>query len=603
MDSSLPALVSQWYSNFLKEDIAEEIFLEIASVTNDTITLRLSETNIKLSLPKEDNEKVSLSCSGDTDDEFVGDVVNSLQKSISNQPPTRDISSILDMLKKFISDALADACDDKDDYSATNEYGSSGINDESTDPEWLTEHNLKRKWIAKEVLIRQNQEDGNGASYIDLFAKKKNLNEDQIFSSSASSKVLINDLLLIRKEESSLGYTAEPIEDNIYIWRVLLNRFNPDSDIATDLAMLESTHGYSHVELQMSFAMDLHPFFPPLVTIIQPRFTGSTFGKIAMIESLKLKNWDPVRGTKAVITDIRKELEYHSHIDLNHPLHCIHESSSSTKSSTSTLNSCYTPLEHLLLKLGLVTESSTRLQLKYIRECEEKVQKDILDMNVSIHGLKKSNSNSNKDNTTDGSRNCTTPVQVEVEDRIRDSNCHLGPKGNVITQKRHSSNSFDEENNGRGDNGEEKRRKTSSSSSSSNNNNNNTLNDDNKYKNQSTYGIGVGSGDGASTGVGVSTGGSILEQQQHEDEYNYDEEDDDDDYMNNNIYENENSFKIILDGKVNSSITNSNKNTGINTSTNVAAGTTSHTTPLSKSSDVTDESAAVAVAKIQYWAK
>jgi hypothetical protein len=39
--------------------------------------------------------------------------------------------------------------------------------------------------------------------------------------------------------------------------------FNPDSAIGKDLEALRSRCGYSYVELELTFKMDLYPFFPP----------------------------------------------------------------------------------------------------------------------------------------------------------------------------------------------------------------------------------------------------------------------------------------------------------------------------------------------------
>ena len=42
---------------------------------------------------------------------------------------------------------------------------------------------------------------------------------------------------------------------------------------------------YSYIELQFDFAMDLHPFYPPTVKIIRPRFKGFMIGRIASLRS------------------------------------------------------------------------------------------------------------------------------------------------------------------------------------------------------------------------------------------------------------------------------------------------------------------------------
>ena len=41
---------------------------------------------------------------------------------------------------------------------------------------------------------------------------------------------------------------------------------------------------YSYIELSFSFTMDLYPFYPPVVTIVRPRFEGFMIGNIASLK-------------------------------------------------------------------------------------------------------------------------------------------------------------------------------------------------------------------------------------------------------------------------------------------------------------------------------
>jgi hypothetical protein len=47
----------------------------------------------------------------------------------------------------------------------------------------------------------------------------------QIFSRSAASGILVNDLIKIMEEEEELGFNAVPVDDNIYRYVGLLGRF------------------------------------------------------------------------------------------------------------------------------------------------------------------------------------------------------------------------------------------------------------------------------------------------------------------------------------------------------------------------------------------
>lgn len=109
---------------------------------------------------------------------------------------------------------------------------------------------------------------------------------------------------------------------------------------------------YSYIEFQLNFAMDLYPFYPPLCTITRPRFEGFMLGKIATLPCLQFTNWDPLFGTADIIENIRKELEDNGRIDHQSSLNCLIKHPKGS----------YTLLEHLLLKLGTVTEIVPRVQ-------------------------------------------------------------------------------------------------------------------------------------------------------------------------------------------------------------------------------------------------
>lgn len=157
----------------------------------------------------------------------------------------------------------------------------------------------KKRWRLKEEEVRaqhvKEQEEKR--------RRMKGLNAKQdvenIFTGSAASGVLTNDLISIMQNAKKLGYTAKPVDDNIYEWEVLLFGFDPKCEIHNNLIAIQEKFGYDHVALRVSFKMDLYPFYPPLVKLIRPRFKGFMMGRITSMEMLKLANWDPVKDMKA----------------------------------------------------------------------------------------------------------------------------------------------------------------------------------------------------------------------------------------------------------------------------------------------------------------
>eukprot|EP01130_Rhizamoeba_saxonica_P019273 TRINITY_DN991_c0_g1_i2.p1 TRINITY_DN991_c0_g1~~TRINITY_DN991_c0_g1_i2.p1 ORF type:complete len:660 (-),score=151.06 TRINITY_DN991_c0_g1_i2:251-2230(-) len=177
---------------------------------------------------------------------------------------------------------------------------------------------------------------------------------DQIFSTGAATGVLTNDLLYIMEHSSDLGFSAEPINNNIYDWKVKIFGFQ-GGDLLRSMQEINETFGYDYVELRVEFKMDLYPFYPPLVTVIRPRFQGFMMGRITSMEMLKLDKWNPVRNMSEILTTIRELLSNFGKLDINHDMN----------NSFAFPGGAYTKLEHYLLQLELISEVTPRANKKY----------------------------------------------------------------------------------------------------------------------------------------------------------------------------------------------------------------------------------------------
>jgi len=288
----------------------------------------------------------------------------------------------------LVSDADAGSEDsrcgsDNEDYryeyeDATQECGQPRTQTE----QWLAEHAMKKKWEARERELREERRQqqsrkktGNAESqskrhkcdpdpFPDTMGSSATSTGANMFSGAASSKVLMNHLLSLMHSPTDLGYTVAPVGDDIHCWAVSMYGFHPSSELFTDLVMLDGCHGYHHVEIQLRFAMDLFPFYPPLVTIVRPRFEGYMLGRLANLPCLKLSQWDPLMGVERCIDNIRRVLEGHGRLVVDTPLNALSR------------NSSYIPLEHLLLQLGTVGEAGMRTQQRWEKEEEEQEEEE-----------------------------------------------------------------------------------------------------------------------------------------------------------------------------------------------------------------------------------
>ncbi len=50
--------------------------------------------------------------------------------------------------------------------------------------------------------------------------------------------------------------------------QVKINRVNSSSPLCQDLCKLRQNYSYGYVEMELTFTMDLYPFYPPLVKLV-----------------------------------------------------------------------------------------------------------------------------------------------------------------------------------------------------------------------------------------------------------------------------------------------------------------------------------------------
>lgn len=51
--------------------------------------------------------------------------------------------------------------------------------------------------------------------------------------------------------------------------QVKINRVSESSPLCDDLRQLRSKFAYGYVEMELTFTMDLYPFYPPLVKLVR----------------------------------------------------------------------------------------------------------------------------------------------------------------------------------------------------------------------------------------------------------------------------------------------------------------------------------------------
>jgi len=148
--------------------------------------------------------------------------------------------------------------------------------------------------------------------------------EEDFFTKQGSKEAttrLVSDInSILKSDPSQFGYSAGPINDNLYIWSVKFFGFDPASPIGKDLERMKSK-GIDCVELEMRFPAE-YPWKPPFIYVKRPRFefrTGHVTldGSICM-ELLTASGWTPANDIESILVQIRSEmLEGGARLDFN----------------------------------------------------------------------------------------------------------------------------------------------------------------------------------------------------------------------------------------------------------------------------------------------
>eukprot|EP00040_Diaphanoeca_grandis_P018875 m.99376 g.99376 ORF g.99376 m.99376 type:complete len:286 (-) comp27152_c0_seq1:97-954(-) len=122
-------------------------------------------------------------------------------------------------------------------------------------------------------------------------------------SKKVKQKRLMKELKDIKKNEmKETNFAVDLVDDNLFEWDVWLRGFDPDSDIAKDLANLKKETGVGDLWLRMSFPGNF-PFDPPFLRVLAPLVEGGfvlSGGAICM-ELLTPDGWSTAYTVEAII--------------------------------------------------------------------------------------------------------------------------------------------------------------------------------------------------------------------------------------------------------------------------------------------------------------
>ena len=237
----MDAFLCNWLNEFYEKSGADEVNLEIESISQYEIVFLCGSSRIKFVIPENCDGHITVNCDN-PDDDFVASII---YKMLSNMKTTCNKlgNDVFDVLGEFqaciisVGRALQSSTESVEEQEAyqSDERDSEGKYDYGP---WFQEHSLRKKLLQEVNQLRAIKTlNNNNQNEIDSVLKTN------MFTAEASANLLVTDLLSLKNESETSGYSVDPVDNNIFRWRVLMENFPKGSNIASELIKLENLWG------------------------------------------------------------------------------------------------------------------------------------------------------------------------------------------------------------------------------------------------------------------------------------------------------------------------------------------------------------------------
>ena len=203
--------------------------LSLESCNDDIISLSCGDSCININI----NENFRTTC--DTNDKLLQSLTSKVNAWIDQEQKSITLDMLLDKLAVISNDLGDDDNDDfrDDDMSYSDDNDDNNDNEMDTVPDSIDILILKRKLTEKLSASMTTSNDNDSNKIL------KSTQKVEHFSSDASSLALMNDFLYHYQNGRKEGIIVTAVDDDIFNWNVKFTRFNPDTQISLDLALLD----------------------------------------------------------------------------------------------------------------------------------------------------------------------------------------------------------------------------------------------------------------------------------------------------------------------------------------------------------------------------
>ncbi|KAL3136896.1 hypothetical protein ABBQ32_006505 [Trebouxia sp. C0010 RCD-2024] len=245
------------------------------------------------------------------------------------------------------------ACGGDKDLISEEDYSDTGQDMAETDNQELLEAVLRKvsTWDKAESALQAAEDEATAADSTPSSAQVLSMEEQlakkrQIFAPLEAYKMLARELKDMMLQPSN-GVAVDAVGTSVWQWDMWFTDFDASSHLAQGLHAVHQQHDCNHVHLRLSFKRGLHPFYPPLLDLLHPRFKGPVNGALASHPVAQLQHWDPWRTLQDLAAKLKSFLQAVAEVDV-----------AATVNSLQQHQAAYLPVEQQLARLeGLCAQS------------------------------------------------------------------------------------------------------------------------------------------------------------------------------------------------------------------------------------------------------
>lgn len=136
---------------------------------------------------------------------------------------------------------------------------------------------------------------------------KEKIEKKKYYNNMTNKRLMMEAINVSKIDTESLGLRFEINEENMYIWKVFINKIDEKSELYKDMIKMK----VEHIEMEIRFEQQ-YPISPPFVRVVSPVFkyrsANITLGGSICMELLTTQEWSPIYSMESLMVHIKSQI-------------------------------------------------------------------------------------------------------------------------------------------------------------------------------------------------------------------------------------------------------------------------------------------------------